>query len=938
MKKPVLPLFGLFPALRRAKDLTIGKGCLNRPCFRGHRLLRFIRRCLPLITLLILIALSQAGTAALGLERQRLESLTGLNTAEATERGAPLSAFSAPSAAPAVQSLDTTTCVSAALRSAPVMFIENVGQFDERARFQVRGGMGTMWLTEDAIWITVVERLPADALERFNVERTNMELKDEPRRAVNLKLSFPGANPHPRIEPFDRLDTVVSYFIGSHPDQWRRNLPVWGGVRYVDLYPGLDLEVTSENGRWIWRLAYRADCQPALRDVRLRVEGADALTLDDDQLRLSTTVGDFTLSLLTVEGLSVECAHVERANAETFEVSSPFSSAPPLPSASARTAGASDLLYATFLGGGSNEWGLGIAVDGSGAAYVTGGTSSLDFPTTPGAFDTSYNGNGDAFVVKLNSTGTALAYATFLGGSGGDAGSAITVDRAGDAYVTGYTSSSDFPTTTGAFDTSYNGVDTFFIVKLNTTGTALVYSTFLGRGVAGCVDYIGYCHDCGIAVDSSGAAYVTGGTNSSDFPTTPGAFDTSYNGGEWDAFVVKLNSTGSALAYATFLGGSGSERGMGITIDSSGAAHITGATGSSDFPITPAAFDTSYNGGDCDAFAVKLNPTGSALVYATFLGGDRGDNGYDIAVDSSGAAYITGVTRSSDFPTTPGAFDQAFDCHYSDAFVSKLNATGSALAYSTFLGGNEDSDEGHSIAVDSSGAVYVTGLTYSVDFPTTTGAFTTTKNGGHTDAFVVKFNPPGSALLYATFLGGGDWDEGSGIAVDGSGTAYVTGRTYSSDFPTTAGAFDTSYDGGHYGYEAFVAKLSVGGGAPVIYVPDDYPTIQAAVDAATPGDTIIVRDGTYAENVRVDKDHLTIKSENGPASTIVKAGGSGDYVFALLADYVNISGFTVTTGSYEVWNGISVRSSNNLIKDCILYGDMDTAIDLTALQTQWKAA
>jgi hypothetical protein len=612
---------------------------------------------------------------------------------------------------------------------------------------------------------------------------------------------------------------------------------VWGGVRYKDLYPGIDLEITGENGRLVQRLVARPGAD--LSAVRLRVEGADAVELAGGEgLHLTTTVGDFTLSLLTVEGatpdghpanLGLSPAEILNLKPGTFDIASPFSLSSSLPFPAFPQDNPSDLLYATFLGGSDQDEGKGIAVDANGAAYVTGITHSSDFPTTPGSFDTDASFGiywGDAFVVKIAPSGSALSYASFLGGNSTDYGYGIAVDSSGNAYVTGETWSPDFPTTVEAFDTTCGtdgncngGLNDAFVAKLNPSGTALAYATFLG----------GSSYECtyGIAVDSSGNAYVTGGTWSPDFPTTVEAFDTSCGtdgncNNMRDAFVAKLNPAGTALAYATFLGGSDYDDGYGITVDGSGAAYVTGDTHSSDFPVTPGAFDTTYNGGGFDrgdAFVVKLNPSGSALSYATFLGGSRQDYGAGIAVDSSGAAYVTGETVSDDFPATPGAFDTTcssppwYYCNWSydwDAFVVKLNPSGSALEYATFLGGH-GSDGGTSIGVDASGAAYVTGGTYSGDFPITPWAFDTTLNG-YKDAFVVKLNPSGSSLLYATFLGGSDYDLGHSLAVDPSGVVYVTGGTGSSDFPVTPGAFDTTYNGGPYESDAFVVKLRAGGG------------------------------------------------------------------------------------------------------------------------------
>jgi hypothetical protein len=678
-----------------------------------------------------------------------------------------------------------------------VLFVENVGQFAEGARFRVWGGQHTMWLAEDAIWITVLERPHPQAgshIQERGAERPpfadNRTEEAEPSRGVNLRLSFPGANPHPRVEPFNRLETHISYFIGNDPDNWRSDVPVWGGVRYVDLYPGIDLEVSGENGQTAQRVV--AHGATDLSVVRLCVEGAEEVAVDGQRLRLRTAAGALTLPLLTVEGAPPGAATSALHPVPGMcELQSPFASDSPAPDRAAQAADASDLVYATFLGGSSYEWAYAVAVDASGAAYVAGETWSPDFPTTPAAFDTTFDGHTDAFVTKLDPTGSGLAYATFLAGWNDDCGRAIAVDASGAAYVAGYTLSSDFPTTPAAFDRTLDGYIDAFVAKLNPAGSGLAYATFLG----GSGDEEGYA----IAVNASGATYVTGRTGSSDFPTTPVAFDTTHNGGD-EAFVAKLNPAGSRLAYATFLGGSSSDSGRGIAVDASGSALVAGITGSSDFPTTPTAFDTTSNGGD--AFVARLDPAGSALAYSTFLGGSQYDASYTIAVDASGAAYVAGYTCSSDFPTTATAFDTTYNGGYQDVFVAKLDPASSGLAYATFLGGS-DGDGVAAIAVDASGAAYVAGATLSSDFPTTPTALDTTFNG-HFDAFVARLDPAGSRLAYATFLGGSSGDYGRSIAVDASGAAYVGGQTYSSDLPTTAGTFDAIHNGHS---DAFVAKL-----------------------------------------------------------------------------------------------------------------------------------
>jgi len=459
------------------------------------------------------------------------------------------------------------------------------------------------------------------------------------------------------------------------------------------------------------------------------------------------------------------------------------------------------LVYSTYIGGSGTDRGYAIAVDGSGNAYVTGFTRSTDYDVTPGAFQTTYGGGlEDVFVTKLNAAGTALVYSTYIGGIIDDYGTAIAVDGSGNAYVTGYTSSTNYPVTPGAFQTTNGGIRDVFVTKLNATGTALVYSTYIG----GSGEDYGY----GIAVDGSGNAYVTGYTWSTNYPVTPGAFQTTKSTtllSERDVFVTKLNATGTALVYSTYLGGSDSDYGYAIAVDGSGNAYVTGYTLSTDYDVTPGAFQTRKEGG-ADVFVTKLNATGTALVYSTYIGGSGSDRGNAIAVDGSGNAYVTGETNSTNYDVTPGAFQTTNGGGW-DVFVTKLNATGTALVYSTYIGGS-DNDEGNAIAVDGSGNAYVTGETSSTDYDITPGALQTTKsttNSYETDVFVTKLNAAGTALVYSTYIGGSDDDVGYAIAVDGSGYAYVTGYTRSTDYDVTPGAFQTTYGGG--GGDVFVTKV-----------------------------------------------------------------------------------------------------------------------------------
>jgi hypothetical protein len=459
-------------------------------------------------------------------------------------------------------------------------------------------------------------------------------------------------------------------------------------------------------------------------------------------------------------------------------------------------------VYCGYIGGSGWEKGTGIAVDGSGNAYVTGDTSSTEetFPVMVGP-DLTYNGEpADAFVAKVKADGTGLVYCSYIGGSGLEEGKGIAVDGSGNAYVTGETSSGDFPVTPGS-SLTYNGDIDAFVAKVNADGTELVYSGHIG----------GWNWDTGkaIAVDGSGNAYVTGWTFSDDLPVKIGP-DLTYNSSQ-DVFVAKVNTAGTALAYCGYIGGWANEEAYGIAVDGSGNAYVTGRTASADdFPIK-AGPDLTQNG-YYDAFVAKVNAAGSALVYCGYVGGVDDEEGNAIAVDGSGNAYITGYTYSTNFPTVVGP-DRTFNGGSTDAFVAKVKADGTRLVYCSYIGGNVSdrgygNDCGYGIAVDDSGNAYITGQTDSTEatFPVTVGPDLT--YNGLDEAFVAKVKADGTAFVYCSFIGGENNDYGSGIAVDGSGNAYVTGQTDSTEatLPVTVGP-DLTFNGSG-DYDGFVAKIS----------------------------------------------------------------------------------------------------------------------------------
>jgi beta-propeller repeat-containing protein/ASPM-SPD-2-Hydin domain-containing protein/centrosomal CEP192-like protein len=413
-------------------------------------------------------------------------------------------------------------------------------------------------------------------------------------------------------------------------------------------------------------------------------------------------------------------------------------------------------------------------------------------------------GNTDVFVTKLDPTGSNLVYSTYLGGTGADNGNGIAVDSSGNAYVTGLTQSLNFPTKNPIQAIPPGGSDAF-VAKLDSTGSVLVYSTYLG----GSGDDTGN----GIAADVSGNAYVAGKTGSINFPTKNPLQSASVGGD--DAFVAKLDPTGSGLVYSTYLGGSFFDEARGIAVDATGNAYVTGDTSSSDFP-TKNPFQPTQNG-STNAFVTKLDPTGSTLVYSTYLGGVSFDQGNGITVDSGGNAYVTGAAQSANFPTKNPL--QAALKGSTNAFVTKFDPTGSVLVFSTYLGGSgNEGDLGEGIAVDSTGNIYVSGLTSSSDFPLSNpiqSSFVAQScdfygYGPYTcgnTAFVTEFNAAGSALVFSTYMGavGGNFEDGRGIAVDAAGNVYVVGFSPSTNLLVTPGAFQLV---GNTNGDAFVAKIS----------------------------------------------------------------------------------------------------------------------------------
>jgi len=597
----------------------------------------------------------------------------------------------------------------------------------------------------------------------------------------------------------------ANFLAGQDQHLWRTGLPTFQKILYSNLYPGIDLIYSGTKGRV--KSEYRV--APGARPADIRVEYSANLWIDASRCLHAADLTEEAPEIYqdkpsgrtSVAGrYHLVDAHTVGFEIDAYDASLPLVIDPVIS-------------YATYLGGTGLGAVTGVAIDSAGDLYAAGWTEALNFPIVLAAQAAS-GGSVDAFVVKLNPAGTALLYATYIGGSGDDRAAAIAVNASGQAYVTGSTASPNFPLLLPLRST-LGGAKTAFVLKLNATGNQLLYSTYLG----------GTNYDLGtaIAVDTAGNAYVAGDTLSTNFPVL-GGFQAASGGGT-DVFVSKLTSAG-ALSYSTYLGGSANDHAGGIAVDTAGAAYIAGGTSSTNFPVAGAIQATNH--GAQDAFIAKLSASGAALSYSTYLGGSgaiASEQANGIVVDASGNAYVAGVTNSLDFPVTAGVLQTQFK-GVSDAFAAKLNPTGSALLYSTYLGGS-DLDWGSAIGIDGSGNAYVAGYTSSGDFPQSNP--TQPGFGGLYDTFVSKLNATGNALGFSTWFGGGGSDIANAVAVDSSGNMYLGGQTNSVNLPLVS-AIQSANTGGSVGW---LARIGVT--AP----PPQIPSAVSVTPASGSGNAVV---------------------------------------------------------------------------------------------------
>jgi gliding motility-associated-like protein len=669
-------------------------------------------------------------------------------------------------------------------------FIENKGQWPKQVKFLARLGGMNCWITDSGVVYDYYqitgnfkqeETLNLLPHEKDEFERTHTSYKGHV-----VRMDYAGINLNAEKQGFDKREAYYNYFIGNDSTKWASFVGLYGEVLVKDAYKGIDIRYYFDSGQI--RYDYLVNAGVDISQINFKLTGAkDVAVNENGELIIQTNLGEVKHGKLYAYQQTgnmkkeVSCRFEKKEDGNFGVIASDYEKGLALV--------IDPLIWSTFLGGAAaNDVVFALCFDSYRNVYLTGIVNSSNFPTTTGSYDNTANGYSDIFITKLNSNASSLIYSTFIGGWNGDWSSSIVIDSIGESFITGNTGSNDFPVTSGSYDQKYNDI---YILKLNSSGSGLVFSTFIGGSSTN-----EYAVD--ILIDNVCNIYITGVTESYDFPTTSGAYKQTAIGIE-DCFITKLNSTGTALIYSTYIGGDYYDIANGSVLDKNNNIYITGKTLSANYPTTTGTYNQTINGG-LDCFITKLNSTGSALIFSTFIGGNNSEEARTIALDTSENIYISGYTSDTNYPTTSGAFNRSFN----NIFVSKLNSSASKLIASTFLGGNSP-DDAIFMTIDIDENIYLTGITYSINYPVTPDAINKSYSGAG-DAFITKLNPDLSLLIYSSYLGGKSLDQGLYITTDSNRDVYIAGYTESADFPTTSGVYDQIYNGNG---DAYISKLAI---------------------------------------------------------------------------------------------------------------------------------
>jgi hypothetical protein len=737
-------------------------------------------------------------------------------------------------------------------------FIKNEGQWDKRARYLAQFPGMNVWLTDDGILFDKYEVRSHGSSFAPGVVPDSLEIT-----GFVVKMSFAGGATHLNYRHEQLFDTKAKYtyiqnVVNNSNSGFSRAIDASASkeIRLLSVYEGVDMRFYEEQGsvRYDFIVKPNADA----KRINIAFEGMNSISIDNNgNIVLQSIAGEQKHGSLLAYQMSkgkkkvVGCSFKKNIDGtiglqlQNYDRTKELIIDP--------------LVYSSYLGSAMNDRAYGMDIDTSGNIYLTGSTYSPSFPTTTGAYSTVYDASGDVFVSKINAAGTALIYSTFIGGSGIDRANTIAVDNAGCAYVAGYTNSTNFPTTAGVIQPSNGGDFDGFVLKLNSYGSNLLYSSYLGGSLFDQVTVL--------RLGSSGYAYIAGHSLSSNFPTTAGVVKPYYSGASEtsDCFVAKIDQSCSSLLFSTYYGGSQSDKINDLRIDSNGNIIFAGSTSSYDLPVSSNACYTYYGGGNSDGFIVKLNSAATSTTYCTFLGGANSDEVTAICLDESGNVYATGTTWSVNYPTTQGAYSTSYSLGC-DAFLTKLNPDGTALVYSSFLGG-ASLDAGRAISLDRTNAAIISGQTYSLDFPILNSI--QGENNGNGDAFVTVFTQNGSQIKHSSIFGGSGQEYLTNGICDANGNVTLSGFTSSDDYSATAGALQIANAGND---DIFCFKL----GVPSIYTQTVKDTLKQnetffvrflAQSSYGEGNQFIAQlsdsSGSFAQPVNIGSLTLSTPVENG---------------------------------------------------------------------------
>jgi len=718
-----------------------------------------------------------------------------------------------------------------------MVFIPNQGQWDPTVKFLAKGQNVNLWVTSRGL---TYDFYKAGATHKRHV----------------VKVAFPGSNVASQATGLTRRPGELNYMIGRDQTKWATHVPIFEAAKVSNLYEGVDLVAYFDRAKGMPRydMVVHPGANPS--QIAMRYSGVKNLRLSaKGNLAFDTSLGQVQeRDLVAYQGAQtltpaakmppnqVSCAQQIRKNGDVqFSVGRYDST---------KTLVLDPLIWSTFMGGSNGSTVKGIAVGNNDDLFVAGTTGSNNFPTTAGAFQEFSSANGsNVFVARMYGSTSQLKNATFFGGTGTQSAVGLALNGQNDIFVAGNTSSSDFPTSPNAFQASKPGSTSAFVIRLSANCSTRKYATYLGGSTQD--------QASDIAIDANSNAYITGQSGSTDFPTSATAYKkTNPATGGFAPFVAKINSLGTQQLYGTYLGGTSFSQANGIAVDSSGKAFVVGSASGADFPTTLNAAQATFSA-YYDAFALKLNAAGSALLYSTFIGGNDTDLASKVAVDGSGAAYVAGSTFSTDFPTTPGAYQNSYLPYGQDPFVTKVAPDGHSFVYSTYVG---HAASVRDMAIDAFGGVFLIGSASS-GFPTTTGSIqpASSSDGG---VFVTALAPAANQLNYSTYLGGSFYESGEAIALNSVGAIFIGGGAGSVNFPTTPGSLQPAKPS-LQGFDAFVAKIDPTPGISLnflrILLPGGVPipgTVTLPAPAGPGGVTVQLK--SYSPTVKLSVTNLPI--------------------------------------------------------------------------------